>query len=320
VVGQLEETGCLVRGTGRQQTAKPCADYWPADLRHSAMLPDMLEGVSAIVHCAGLAHQFQPRSAQESRFQSINAEATERLALAAAAKGVKRFVFVSSVAVYGPASESGPRNENEIPAPVGAYAKSKRQAETELLRIAAQTDLQVLILRLGTLYGEGDPGNLGRLLEALQRGRFLMIGPGRNQKSLIHRDDAASACVRAALYPTNRPAGIWNVAGESCTMKDIVHGLSSALLREPPRRSLPAALVSGLLWTGAALGTGPISQWARSRWATVQKWLAEDAYDASRFAEEFQWQPQVSLEEGLVRMANGKQTPKHKPRILSRAA
>jgi hypothetical protein len=52
----------------------------------------------------------------------------------------------------------------------------------------------------------------------------------------------------------------------------------------------------------------------------VQKWLAEDAYDASHFAEEFQWQPQVSLEEGLVRMANGKQTPKHKPRILSRAA
>jgi nucleoside-diphosphate-sugar epimerase len=316
VVRQLQQAGCAVRATGRQAKHHSSLDYWPADLRESTTLPEMLEGVSCIIHCAGLAHQFDSSPKQDWRFQGINCEATERLARVAAAKGVKRFVFVSSVSVYGPAGNSGLRNEDAVPIPSGPYAKSKRLAEIGLLRIASETDLQVLILRMATLYGEGDPGNLGRLMKSIQRGRFLMIGPGENKKSLIHRDDAARACVRAALIPTDRPVGIWNVTGEPCSMKDIVHGISAALCREPPRRSVPAGWVSGLLWTASAVGIGRLRRWANSRWAMVQKWLAEDAYDGSRFAEEFQWHPQIQLEVGLRRLASDPQPL----RSLTRAA
>jgi nucleoside-diphosphate-sugar epimerase len=280
----------------------------------------MLRGVSCIVHTAGLAHQFKTRAGQESRFQSINCEATERLARAAANQGVKRFLFVSSVSVYGPAMDGELRNEDAIAAPVGPYAQSKHQAEQRLLQIAAETGLQVMILRMGTLYGEGDPGNVGRLMEAIRRGRFVMIGPGQNRKSLLHRDDAASACVKAVLHPIERPAGIWNVTGEACSMKEIVEGISSALGQSPPQRTVPASFASGLLWTGAALGFGPLREWAKSQWASVQKWLADDAYDGSRFAKEFHWQPRVTLEAGLRRLAGSEKTQAPEDRAVNRAA
>jgi nucleoside-diphosphate-sugar epimerase len=280
----------------------------------------MLKGVSCVVHTAGLAHQFKTRAGQESRFHSINCEATERLARAAASQGVKRFIFVSSVSVYGPATEGGLRNEDAVPAPVGPYAQSKRQAELRLLQIAAETGMQVGILRMGTLYGEGDPGNVGRLMEAIRRGRFVMIGPGQNRKSLLHRDDAASACVKAALDPVNRPAGIWNITGEACSMKEIVEGIASALGQSPPQRTVPASFASGLLWTGAALGFGPLREWAKSQWASVQKWLADDAYDGSRFAKEFHWQPRVTLEEGLRRLAGGEKAQVMHDHAATRAA
>lgn len=313
VAEQLHRENLAVRRTGRRGKHNPLTDYWPADLRHSTALPDMLNGVSGVVHCAGLAHQFGPQPPHDSHYYGINCEATERLAHIAAARGVKRFVFVSSVSVYGPSKEPGPRNESAVPHPVGPYAQSKREAEIRLLRIAAETGLQVFILRMGTLYGEGDPGNVGRLMNAIQKGRFLMIGPGTNRKSLLHRDDAAQACVRAVLHPTDRPAGIWNITAGHHSMKDIVETLATAIDRELPRWHIPAFLADGLLRTGATFGVGPVRRWVKSRWLTVRKWLAEDAYDGSRFAEEFHWQPQVSLEEGFQRLATGQRDANARP-------
>ena len=58
--------------------------------------------------------------------------------------------------------------------------------------------MALTILRLATLYGEGDPGNVGRLMRTLDRGRFLWIGDGSNRKSLLYRGDAANACMAVA--------------------------------------------------------------------------------------------------------------------------
>ena len=305
IVKQLQEKRRPVRTTARQPVFDRTGDHWPADLTTTECLPEMLEGVSCVIHCAGLAHQFDPRPEMESQFHRVNCEATLRLARAAADQKVKRFVFVSSVSVYGPARDSRLRNEDTPADPVGAYAESKRQAEAGLLQLSAKTGMEILILRMATLYGEGDPGNLGRLFKAIERGRFVMIGSGRNRKSLVHRDDAAAACVRAALHPTVQSWGIWNISGEPCTMREIVSGIGSAVGREPGRFSLPAPLANGLLNAAAVLGIGPIRRWAKSRRQTLQKWLADDAYDGSRFARDFQWRSEISLVEGLSRLADG---------------
>ncbi len=206
VARELQAAGVTVRCTGRREPREQLPDYRRADLRHSREIPEMLQGVTGIVHCAGLAHQFRQGEQHALPFQSINCEAAERLAHIAAAQGVERFLLVSSVSVYGPAKTRGLRDENSVANPVTAYAISKRDAEIRLLRIAAQTGMQVMILRMATLYGEGDPGNVGRLMDAIRRRRLVMIGSGENKKSLLHVNDAARAlrgpCSR---QPIGRP-------------------------------------------------------------------------------------------------------------------
>jgi len=309
ILDELQGQNVPVRATSRSGTFDSTRDFWPADLRHSSSLSEILEDVSSVIHCAGLAHQFGSHCLRASRFFEINCEATERLARTAAAQGVKRFVFISSVAVYGRAKNRQYRNEDAPVSPLGSYANSKRQAEIRLLRVAAETGMSVFILRMGTLYGENDPGNVGRLKQAIERGRFLMIGPGENRKSLLHKHDAARACIKAALQPLNRPAGIWNVAGEPASLWEIIRDLSFALNRQPPGIVIPAPLVQGCLWPGMILGAGPIRAWAKSKYQTVQKWLAEDVYDASRFARDFQWQPSIVLKDGFHQMVTGSRDP-----------
>ena len=63
--------------------------------------------------------------------------------------------------------------------------------------------MALTILRLATLYGEGDPGNVGRLMRKLDRGRFLWIGDGSNRKSLLYKGDAARACMAVAERPAS---------------------------------------------------------------------------------------------------------------------
>ena len=86
-----------------------------------------------------------------------------------------------------------PNDENTPCNPVGPYALSKYNAELRAIEIARVSGMALAILRLATLYGEGNPGNVGRLMRALDRGRFLWIGDGSNRKSLLYRGDAARA-------------------------------------------------------------------------------------------------------------------------------
>ncbi len=309
LVRELQAQSAVLRTTARQPGQDHLPDYQTWDLANDPIPGGLLEDVSCIVHCAGLAHQFHASTTNASQFQQVNCEATETLARAAAENGVRRFVFVSSVSVYGPADKPRMRNEDHPPCPVGEYAISKRNAELRLLAIAEKTGMQVLILRMATLYGPDDPGNMGRLREAIKRGRFLMIGRGTNQKSLLHVDDAAHACVLAALEPFPLPLGIWNIAATPCSMNAIVTELSTSLGHKQPKWFVPAFVACGLLETASVLGVGPIRRIAKVRLQTLNKWLADDAYDGTRFAQEFSWHPRVSLKKGVETMSQAAPFP-----------
>ena len=91
--------------------------------------------------------------------------------------------------------------------------------------------MALTILRLATLYGEGDPGNVGRLIRTLDRGRFLWIGDGSNRESLLYKGDAARACMAVAERPASG-INIYNVSA----------------LKKPPI-FMGASLTPEILWT-----------------------------------------------------------------------
>jgi nucleoside-diphosphate-sugar epimerase len=106
------------------------------------------------VHLAGVAHNKEGKSSDQSTFERVNVEGATRLARAALEGGVRRFVFVSSIGVLGNRSDH-PLTEADTPSPVDLYARSKHKAELQLARLCAGTSMDLVILRPTLVYGPG---------------------------------------------------------------------------------------------------------------------------------------------------------------------
>lgn len=296
IVRQALASKISFRATDLQKTPVISGiDYHPADVTDPSTLKLVLKGITGVIHAAGLAHIFDSVQAQKAFFNAINVTGTVNMINAAVLTGVQHFVLISSVSVYGPFTH-GMYSEDNPCHPVGAYAKSKHRAELEAQEISRKSAMALTILRLATLYGEGDPGNVGRLMRALDRGRFFWIGDGSNRKSLLYKGDAARACLAVAARPASG-ASVYNVSTPPCTMRDIVDGLAMTLGKKPLPGRIPASVAMS---AGKVLSCLPYKGFSGLR-ATIQKWLAEDIYDTSRIESDFGFHPQVDLIEGLKR-------------------
>ena len=177
--------------------------------------------------------------------------------------------------------------------PSGPYARSKLEAEHEAARLATQTGILLTTLRLATIYGEGDPGNIARLIAAIDRRQFIWIGRGINRKSIIYRADAARAIVDAACGHT-LAAGIFNLSAPAVTMRRIVEVIGRQLGRPTPRWHIPIG-AARLITRAAAVAGRPAPQ------ATVERWLAEDVYPSTASTRPSDSRCRVDVEAGLER-------------------
>jgi nucleoside-diphosphate-sugar epimerase len=295
IIARALQIGIELRATDRGRHSVPEGpEYFPADILELERHSEIFTGVDVAIHAAGLAHVFHAGPLASTAFKQINETGTACAARAAARAGVGHFVLVSSVSVYGGSRAGG--GEDSGCQPGDAYSESKLNAERRAAEIAEATGMRLTVLRLATLYGEGDPGNVGRLMRAIDRGRFLWIGDGSNRKSLLHRDDAARACLLAARKPPVARA-VYNVSAPACRMREVVEGLAAALGRRIPPVQVPALLARDLSAAAAAFAPKRLG----GIHAYVTKWLAEDVYDSGRFDRTFEYQTKVSLAEGLAR-------------------
>jgi nucleoside-diphosphate-sugar epimerase len=272
------------------------SNYVRADLTVPNALSSALSGVDCVVHSAGLAHQFKMPKADES-FRKINADAVEYVARSAAQASVRHFVLISSVAVYGENAKNNPNEESPCN-PRGEYATSKLEGEKRAVEVCESAKMRLTVLRPATVYGEGDKGNVARLIRMIESGRFVFVGDGSNQKCLIHVSDVARACL-AVIKSKGEGVGIYNVSSEPRAMREIVEGIAQELDQRPPRMFIPSWLVTTPLKVAAKLthGFGPLK-------TTIEKWLSDDIFDGSKFEKDFNFQPTVSLKEGLKREVN----------------
>lgn len=203
---------------------------------------DLVRGCRAVVHCAGLVHQ---RSATPDLYERPNLQATKMLMEAASRHGVDAFVFLSTLAVYGPGPFERIREEADL-RPSSAYAASKARCE-DALQTAPGIPRRI-ILRPALVFGEGDRGNLLTLIRLLDRGVYRHVAGNATEKSLIGAPDLASL-VQSCLE--RLPAGlhVFNAANaEPVGVVDLANLIASCLGRPAPR-SLPRGLVEA----GAAL-------------------------------------------------------------------
>lgn len=157
--------------------------------------------VDTVVHLAARSRVKDEQSPEAlARYRSVNVAGTKRLASMAAAAGVRRFVYLSTVKVMGECGDR-PFTENDQPAPRDAFAQSKWEAEQALRKIEADAGLEVVILRPPLVYGPGVKANFRRLMFAVMRGIPLPLASTQNLRSLIYLGNLVDAIVECIAVP-----------------------------------------------------------------------------------------------------------------------
>jgi nucleoside-diphosphate-sugar epimerase len=288
--------GWQVTGAGRRRPVR-CADAISVDLADPASLRAACRGADVVVHAAGLAHV--RRSAERGAdFEAVNVQGTAAVVQAAAAEGVRRLVLVSSVSVYGDARDAtsrAPAVDETMPCrPTSPYARSKLAAEAVAGDAAAAAGLDLVVVRLATVYGPGDPGNVARLMRLIDQGRFVWIGSGENRKTLIYVDDVGRALTAAAA--PGGPSGTYNLAAPPVSMTSAVEELARALGRSVPRVRVPAGPSLAAARLLRLFGPGGLAVAD-----TITRLTMNDVYDGARFQQAFGWRPTVPMRVGFQR-------------------
>lgn len=292
IVHLAHEAGWQVRGFDRDlRTEIDGVETVVGDICDTKMLRKACEGVTAIVHAAGLAHVFGPESRNSALFNAVNEEGTRCLVEAALTCGVPHVILVSSVSVYG--DYSGAICDETVSCdPKGSYAISKWRGEVRAIERMAKGPGSLTILRFATIYGENDRGNVAKLIGVLDRGHFIWPGSGNNQKSLIYREDAARACLHA-LDHAIPGVDVFNVSARPVMMREIVGAICRALGRPVPRLRIPLSFLKAV---GAICGRvgdpGGLNQ-------RLRKFVHDDVYAVGKFETAFDFRPLYSLSEGM---------------------
>ena len=207
---------------------------------------DLLKGVDAVIHLAGIAND-PTGDLQPEMTQLVNYDATVRLGELAKKSGVKRFVFASSCSVYGQ-SVSEELSEESALNPVSIYAESKVKAEIELMKMS-DDKFAFVSLRQATLFGVSPRMRFDlainlMVLHALTKGKIFVWGGGEQWRPFLHVRDSAEAFVKCLDVPLEKVSGkIFNVSSTGGNyqiiklaniVKDCLPGTSIEIIPENP--------------------------------------------------------------------------------------
>lgn len=249
-----------------------------------------LQGVDVVIHAAARTHVMRDSHADPlSAYRKVNVAGTWRLARQAAESGVRRFIFLSSVKVNGEHTQAGrPFRATDTPAPEDAYGISKWEAEQALMQVAAETGMEIVIIRPPLVYGPGVKGNLASMIRLLEKGIPLPLGAIHNQRSLVGLDNLVDLIIRCLDHPAAANQVFLAGDGEDLSTSELLRALADAMGR--PARLLPVP--ASLLCLGASL---------LGKRAVAQRVLGSLQVDITHTRETLDWTPPCSVSEGLRR-------------------
>ncbi|BAI72858.1 UDP-glucose 4-epimerase [Azospirillum sp. B510] len=197
-----------------------------------------LAGIDAVIHMAARVHVMRDTAADPlAEFCRVNSAGTVRLAEQAAAAGVKRFVFLSSIKAMVDESRPTPLDAAETPGPHSPYGISKLEAERALAAISARSGMEVAVIRPPLVYGPGAAGNMRALVRLVATGLPLPLGGIHNRRSLIYVGNLADAVVTVLEHPAAAGQTFLVQDGEPLSTADLVRAIAIALDR--PARLIP---------------------------------------------------------------------------------
>ncbi len=224
-----------------------------------------------------------------AEFRRINVQGTLQLARQAAASGVRRFVFVSSIKVNGEMTVAGkPFTAEDAPAPEDAYGRSKMEAEQGLREIAAQSGMEVVIVRPPLVYGPGVRANFAALMRATERGLPLPFAALDNRRSLVGIDNLVDLILLTITHPRAANQVFLVSDGEDLSTSELVRKMAQAMGRRARLVPVPA-------WALRSLGA------ITGRSGAVQRLCSNLQVDISKAKALLDWAPPFTVAEGMKR-------------------
>jgi nucleoside-diphosphate-sugar epimerase len=287
----LAESGYVVRAALRADGLAPvgCAEKTVVgDIGPHTDWGEALRDIDQVVHAAARAHIAATGPEDHELCMDVNARATQQLAAAAVAAGVRRFLYLSSIKVNGEETSAHAYAPSDPPNPADIYGLSKWLGEKHLLEAAAPGSMEAAVVRIPLVYGVGVRANFLRLLHCVDREWPLPLGAVHNTRSLVSVWNLCDLLILLLTHP--RGAGrIWMVSdGEDLSTPDLIRRLGRAMNRRVRLWRVPPALLqvcSTLLGQREAL-------------ARVCGSLAVDITHTRR---ELGWLPPLSVDDGLAR-------------------
>ncbi|WP_323000933.1 SDR family oxidoreductase [Denitromonas sp.] len=291
----LNEEGVVVRRAYRslpplQAGGVECCQV--GDLGGSTDWQQALAEVDVVVHCAARVHVMHDNESDPlAAYRRSNVEGTLHLARSAVAAGCRRFVFISSIKVNGEATAPGlPFNETSVPAPCDPYGVSKLEAEQGLFALAAETGLEVVVVRPPLVYGPGVKANFRSMMGWLLRGIPLPFGAIDNRRSLVSVGNLADLVVCCARHPAAAGQVFLAGDGEDVSTTMLLRRVAAALGRSARLLPVPSKWICA---TANVLG----------RQALATRLCGSLQVDISKARTVLGWQPPESLDEGLRKAA-----------------
>jgi len=289
--GQGHGVRCLVRKPAQagRLSALGC-ELVEGGLDREHALRSLVAGCDTVFHVAGAL-----AARSEAELLAVNRDGSARLARLARAAGVRRLVYVSSLAVTGPAPRGTVLDESGAPRPVTPYGRSKKAGEDAVRESGAP----FTIVRPPVVYGPRDRQVL-RLFRLARRGCVPLLGDGRQELSLVQATDLGQALLAAATCPRAEGRTYHAAHPEVVTQRELARAVGNAVGRAVRTPALPAVIVRPLLaLTGAAarlagrstlLSLDKADEFLATAWICSSAALARDAG----------WHARIPLAEGLT--------------------
>jgi nucleoside-diphosphate-sugar epimerase len=275
--------------------ARMGATILPGSITDAELCGQAMRGVTHVFH---LAVAMREGGKKDAFFKTINLDGTRYLLEAAKASRVQRFVYCSTIGIYGHRAPGITREDSPL-APGNIYEKTKVAAEQMVREFRDKYSLPIAILRPADVYGPRDQ-RLLKLFKGVSRGRFPLFGSGNGRRHMVYVDDVVSAFFRACERDLGLAESLIIAGPGVCTLRELLDEITRVTGSARYGFKLPLApmlvLAAAVEDTCAALKLDPPIYRRR-----MDFFYSDSAFDISRARRVLEWEPKVDLHEGIQR-------------------
>jgi dihydroflavonol-4-reductase len=267
--------------------------------------PSPLEGHAVIVHGAAVRHR---HGVDADTYHASNVTLVDRTLRAAGEAGVRRFVLVSSVGVYGFPTRL-PVTEDHPYAPRTLYSATKVEAEMRARKTAREVGVALCIVRPTIVYGPGDRnGMLDKMAAMIRAGTYRVVGSGDNVLHHTYVDDIVEGIWLAATRPEAAGEHFILAGPETITLAALSGRVADAIGRPLPGLRVPVGVARALATVvdlAAERGIAFASREPPVNHEKLDVMTLPIAFDATKARRQLGWVPRVGYEEGVMRTLRG---------------